>query len=424
MNSEKYPIGLDGDNISFNNVQLKKIGNSSVPTDSTELGKVFEESAPVFEVFKTGDLTALKGGIQYRQIYSAIKSLAIFDKSVDSSLYYYKLAFLRNTTEGAFKIYKRLKTGSIWTLSGYFHLPVNTSATKTVSYNLDSNYSTFHMNISIDWSKIPIGFSQNLEADIDNDDPLMIIKQSCVRYNERFLNKDLDFNNHAGLNLLQAQTRTAALSSRFGKDLFPVFIRYTNRSIDNTYDDNPDAAYVSQVYAAFKYMKITGVDDSLIYKISFLRRNDSGTWSIMLNKKEAGVWSRVLYQSITGLVENAEGVTKFEVSEGSITLTSYIDFNEVPDGTSGWVDGGETNEPAFIINPLCYSKSTGGTSYDQSLNTTDDVEFASINAGAVEISGALPTGTLASPPAGLVVGDYWTDTTDSATHPIIRQKIS
>jgi hypothetical protein len=62
----------------------------------------------------------------------------------------------------------------------------------------------------------------------------------------------------------------------------------------------------------------------------------------------------------------------------------------------------------------------GGEAYDQSLNTTDDVSFGSVQAGSFQTTGAMPTGTLASPPLGLLSGDVWADTTDSATHPILR----
>ena len=61
---------------------------------------------------------------------------------------------------------------------------------------------------------------------------------------------------------------------------------------------------------------------------------------------------------------------------------------------------------------------------DQSLNTTDDVEFSSITAGVIKTTGVIPTGTLATPPSGLDIGDQWADTTDSATHPIVRIKIA
>jgi hypothetical protein len=67
------------------------------------------------------------------------------------------------------------------------------------------------------------------------------------------------------------------------------------------------------------------------------------------------------------------------------------------------------------------SEFTGGTTYDQSLNVGDNVQFGQVQATSVEVSGVMPTGTLASPPSGLEIGDYWKDTTDSADHPIIRQ---
>lgn len=34
--------------------------------------------------------------------------------------------------------------------------------------------------------------------------------------------------------------------------------------------------------------------------------------------------------------------------------------------------------------------------------------------------GTVPTGTLASPPVGLAIGDLWEDTTSSTGHPILR----
>lgn len=64
----------------------------------------------------------------------------------------------------------------------------------------------------------------------------------------------------------------------------------------------------------------------------------------------------------------------------------------------------------------------GGTAYDQSLNKTDNVQFAKVSANEVNISGTLKNGTLAVPPVGLLAYEYWLDTTDSATNPILRQK--
>lgn len=65
---------------------------------------------------------------------------------------------------------------------------------------------------------------------------------------------------------------------------------------------------------------------------------------------------------------------------------------------------------------------TSGYSYDQSLNTTDDVAFDTVTANEVNINGVLKKGTLASPPVGLLTSEYWLDTTDSAINPILRQK--
>lgn len=65
----------------------------------------------------------------------------------------------------------------------------------------------------------------------------------------------------------------------------------------------------------------------------------------------------------------------------------------------------------------------GGEAYDQSLNTTDGVKFASVEIDVLELTGDIRTGTLANPPIGLLSGDMWADTTDSATHPIVRVKL-
>src|SRR5690606_26730880 len=88
--------------------------------------------------------------------------------------------------------------------------------------------------------------------------------------------------------------------------------------------------------------------------------------------------------------------------------------------------------PSFIVNPKNIKKTesleppTGGEmDYDQSLNTTDNVKFAGVDATNVTadnliVTGQVPTGTLATPPAGVLSGDMWADTTDSSTHPVVR----
>lgn len=92
------------------------------------------------------------------------------------------------------------------------------------------------------------------------------------------------------------------------------------------------------------------------------------------------------------------------VRNGFITYTSLKNKNTgiLSDVNSWQVIGGES----------------GGTAYDQSLNKNDSVTFNS-----VEIGGVLKSGTLSSLPAGLITGEYWLDTTDSAIHPQLRMKL-
>ncbi|MCJ8153253.1 hypothetical protein MKJ01_05690 [Chryseobacterium sp. SSA4.19] len=63
-----------------------------------------------------------------------------------------------------------------------------------------------------------------------------------------------------------------------------------------------------------------------------------------------------------------------------------------------------------------------GNSFNQALNTTDNVQFAKVTANEYAIPGTLKKGTLATPPTGLVSGEYWLDQTDSTANPILRQK--
>lgn len=68
------------------------------------------------------------------------------------------------------------------------------------------------------------------------------------------------------------------------------------------------------------------------------------------------------------------------------------------------------------------SSGGGGQAYDQSLNTTDNVKFNSAILGSAEIQGTLRTGTIAVPPTSLTSGEFWLDTTDSISNPILRRK--
>lgn len=74
-----------------------------------------------------------------------------------------------------------------------------------------------------------------------------------------------------------------------------------------------------------------------------------------------------------------------------------------------------------------------GEAYDQPLNKADSVAFKEVTTDLVKteslvtneiiIDGLPKIGTKLNPPAGLMMGDPWLDTTDSSTDPIVRYRI-
>lgn len=197
-----------------------------------------------------------------------------------------------------------------------------------------------------------------------------------------------------------------------------VFEKYNNEVV-------PDKTM--KYYTAIQDINITGVDASKPVKIWTLCRNFS-TWGyrIIIGQKVDGVWKSIIDTANGGLIvtESPTGITKITYSRNGITLNARIDYNVIQDNDRLLDHAAMTDEPYFIIRPekigTQSSGGSGGTAYDQSLNTTDNVRFASIKADFIEVGGELKTGTLATPPTGLVKGDMWLDTTDSSTHPILR----
>lgn len=176
---------------------------------------------------------------------------------------------------------------------------------------------------------------------------------------------------------------------------------------------------------AIQDIRIEGVDPDIPIKIWILCRAFS-TWNyrIILGKYEDGAWSTLLDTGTAFTVtENTTGATNVEYSSNGITLKARIDYNVIPTNDRILDHSAMTDEPYFIIRPKkvgTYVSGGDGIAYDQSLNTTDNVRFASVQTDSLEVTGQLPTGTLASPPVGLLKGDMWLDTTDSATQPIVR----
>lgn len=117
-------------------------------------------------------------------------------------------------------------------------------------------------------------------------------------------------------------------------------------------------------------------------------------------------------------------VESFAAHQGFLIQTIYQTSGQIQNSYKRFVQvvpNGENTVGAWFKDYSLLGSSGGGgggEAYDQSLNTTDDVKFASI-----EVGGDIPKGTLSSPPAGLLKGDVWADTTDSAAHPVLRVKV-
>lgn len=194
-----------------------------------------------------------------------------------------------------------------------------------------------------------------------------------------------------------------------------VFEKYSNEVI-------PDK---NIVYAnAIQDIRIEGVDKKTPVKIWTLSRA-FGTWNyrIILGQKVNGVWSTLLDTGNNFTVtENTLGATTISYEKNGIKLTARVDYNLIPKNDRLLDHSTVTDDPYFIIRQEkigSVATGGGGTAYDQSLNTTDSVKFASIKTDALDVSGTMPSGTLAQPPK-VNKGDMWLDTTDSATHPIVR----
>lgn len=193
-----------------------------------------------------------------------------------------------------------------------------------------------------------------------------------------------------------------------------VFEKYSNEVIPDK-----NIAYAN----AIQDIRIEGVDPKTPVKIWTLARA-FGTWNyrIILGKKENGVWSTLLDTGTSFTVtEKPISATDVVYEKNGIKLTARIDYNVIPKNDRIIDHSAVTNEPYFIIRQEKVGSVTsgGGTAYNQSLNTTDSVQFASIKTDALDVSGTMPSGTLASPPT-VAKGDMWLDTTDSSTHPIVR----
>lgn len=110
-------------------------------------------------------------------------------------------------------------------------------------------------------------------------------------------------------------------------------------------------------------------------------------------------------------------------SSGSGTITELLTEDlrgllpSTGPGSGGATAGTEFSDNLFRL--LNVADSTKQIEFDASAIATSTTRKITMPDNDVDL-GAPKTGTIASPPSGLAVGEFWRDTTDSATHPIIR----
>ena len=235
------------------------------------------------------------------------------------------------------------------------------------------------------------------------------------------------------LNPLGNETIKYARSFKLG-DVPPEFKNITVNSIERILTDaeryireEPPTELTNQM-AAIRDVEVIGADPETPLKFWMICR-DFTTWNdrIMIARKQNGQWETYLDSGINFEVqENEVGYTPVEFVSNGVTFRAKIDYSAIPSG-GRMIQGSTVDiEPYYVIpqkNVRLTENSTGGgggEAYDQSLNTFNDVEFNSVKTNTLDISGTTPTGTLTSPPSGLLSGDMWADTTDSSTHPIVR----
>lgn len=153
--------------------------------------------------------------------------------------------------------------------------------------------------------------------------------------------------------------------------------------------------------------------------------NESGETSQGAESVAVGDRAARISQS-TGCV--AIGSTAGYDSQGSGGIAIGFDCGSVSQGVSAIALGlraGKTNQPNYSIVISSDSTEFTPSAVGEILFHTTVTDILSnateLKHNDILIAGsALKTGTLASPPSGMVINEHWLDTTDSANHPIER----
>lgn len=167
-----------------------------------------------------------------------------------------------------------------------------------------------------------------------------------------------------------------------------------------------------------KYQQSTdySIITSSTYSVSRLIKLEVGK-DYTFSKVRSAIFYNSSFSPVLGIDNPSTVNAQYPYVRVSVLITNLptvqIEQNSV---ATAYASYGDVKIPASMID----GEIGGGEAYDQSLNTADNVKFASIESPIISTTGTLPTGTLSSPPSNLTKGDIWADTTDSSTHPILR----
>ena len=181
-------------------------------------------------------------------------------------------------------------------------------------------------------------------------------------------------------------------------------------------------------YNAFSYVRVYGVDENVPYKFWFLSRNSSSQgYRFIVSAYVNNLWTKVFDTGVNINIVETEGITHVSYNEGNKRIEFGINYEAIPLGTfikpdqyrigANGAQAGDVgrNTPAFVIKKEFVYESlsgeVGGTQYDQSLNTTDNVAFDKVTANEISTSiltAFLPEGN--SEPSALLSGQAWIDT--------------
>src|SRR5690606_7368650 len=195
---------------------------------------------------------------------------------------------------------------------------------------------------------------------------------------------------------------------------YATLVEIGDQSIANTGGFEPsDFDYISGYVNPSTGAVVNNTAGNIVSKLIELRKGETLKVRVYSQQQTVSVLSKWLYDGTTPTFQRSLMVGNLDSPNIDINYTATEDVEYL---RLGGVNDAQTKMDTIqIVKPA-----EGAASYNQSLNTTDSVQFDSVSADAFVTTGTMPTGTLTNPPTGLRAGDVWADTTDSTAHPVLR----